>query len=88
MARTFKVPYDKLKQRVKELARNGQLLNGIRLDSASVVLNGKKFTDSHMALLEGMRRRRDAGHKVPVHMIAPAYDRLLKYVEEVEKNIK
>lgn len=75
--------YKEVRSRLKELSRKGKLLSNIRLDKASVILDGEKFVDSHIRMLDKVQEKIDKKEPVNLNTYRPALNRLKKYLSEI-----
>lgn len=62
---------------LKELAGNGQLLSGFKINQATTIVDGVKFLDSHFSFLDSVMLKLKNGEKVKKTIWMPSYDRLI-----------
>lgn len=62
---------------LKELAGNGQLLSGFKINQSTTIIDGVKFLDSHLSFLDSVMLKLKNGEKVKKTIWMPAYDRLI-----------
>lgn len=71
--------YDYLRAELLKLKQAGALKNNVRINEAEVVVNGEKFVDSHISIIDSRRKEKKLS-------VMPYYDRLAIYFKNIQES--